>query len=91
MMAARAIATSSSSKGMVTACESYLPMVKLMKKVLRTNNMLDTSNIRVFNNRSDELQVGLHIASRADVLVSILSSPRSFLTFIYINIETNNN
>ncbi|KAI7751280.1 hypothetical protein M8C21_003872 [Ambrosia artemisiifolia] len=70
MMAARAMSvdTSSSSKGMVTACESYLPMVKLMKKVLRANNM--NSKIRVFNKRSDELEVGVDVASRADVLVS---------------------
>ncbi|KAI3813061.1 hypothetical protein L1987_17775 [Smallanthus sonchifolius] len=70
MMAARAISVddSSSYKGMVTACESYMPMVKLMKKVLRTNSM--NHKIRVYNKRSDELEVGVDIASRADVLVS---------------------
>ncbi|XP_076916551.1 protein arginine N-methyltransferase 7-like, partial [Bidens hawaiensis] len=71
MMAARAMdidAASSSSKGTVTACESYLPMVKLMKKVLRANNM--NHKIRVLNKRLDELEVGVDIASRADVLVS---------------------
>ncbi|KAI3727462.1 hypothetical protein L6452_16076 [Arctium lappa] len=73
MMAARAmgiddLSACSKSKGMVTACESYLPMVKLMKKVLRANNM--DRKIRVFNKRSDELKVGVDIASRADVLVS---------------------
>lgn len=70
MMAARALhsSSSSSSKGIITACESYLPMFKLMNKVLRANNM-DTK-IRVFNKRSDELQVGLDIASRAHLLVS---------------------
>ncbi|KAL4570936.1 hypothetical protein LXL04_026601 [Taraxacum kok-saghyz] len=65
MMAARAMGKA----GSVTACESYLPMVKLMKKVLRANDMLD-ANIRVINKRSDELQVGVDIASRAHVLVS---------------------
>ncbi|KAD3641178.1 hypothetical protein R6Q59_003807 [Mikania micrantha] len=70
MMAARAMSGDdlSSSKGMITACESYIPMVKLMKKVLRANNM--NHKIRVFNKRSDELEVGVDIASRADVLVS---------------------
>ncbi|KAF5755258.1 putative methyltransferase [Helianthus annuus] len=71
MMAARAMGVdddSSPSKGVVTACESYLPMVKLMKKVLRANDM--NSKIRVLNKRSDEVEVGVDVASRADVLVS---------------------
>ncbi|XP_057787065.1 protein arginine N-methyltransferase 1.6 isoform X2 [Salvia miltiorrhiza] len=73
MMAARAMGLSdsngsSSSKGMVTACESYLPMVKLMRKVLRANGM--DGKIRLINKRSDELEVGLDIPSRADILVS---------------------
>ncbi|KAJ6347965.1 hypothetical protein OIU76_004457 [Salix suchowensis] len=57
-----------SKKGMVTACESYLPMVKLMRKVLHVNGM--GKNVNFFNKRSDELQVGVDIPSRADVLVS---------------------
>lgn len=65
MMAARAMG---SGKGRITACESYLPMVKLMKKVIRLNNM--EGNIKIINKRSDELQVGIDIPSRADVLVS---------------------
>ncbi|KAJ1390116.1 S-adenosyl-L-methionine-dependent methyltransferase [Sesbania bispinosa] len=64
MMAARAMG----GKGTVTACESYLPMVKLMKKVLRLNGM--EGRIKVINKRSDELKLGLDIPSRADVLVS---------------------
>ncbi|XP_015896609.3 protein arginine N-methyltransferase 1.6 isoform X1 [Ziziphus jujuba] len=73
MMAARAMAigdstTCRNSQGMVTACESYLPMVKLMKKVLRLNGL--ERNIRVINKRSAELKVGVDITSRADVLVS---------------------
>ncbi|XP_057415264.1 protein arginine N-methyltransferase 1.6 isoform X2 [Lotus japonicus] len=64
MMASRAMG----GKGTVTACESYLPMVKLMKKVLRVNGM--EGRIKVINKRSDELEVGLDINSRADVLVS---------------------
>lgn len=75
MMAARAMAigdstTCRNSQGMVTACESYLPMVKLMKKVLRLNGL--ERNIRVINKRSAELKVGVDITSRADVLVSSL-------------------
>ncbi|KAK3039472.1 hypothetical protein RJ639_028054 [Escallonia herrerae] len=73
MMAARAMASggyveSSSSKGTVTACESYLPMVKLMRKVLRVNGM--EKIVRIINKRSDELEVGVDISSRADILVS---------------------
>nr|POE57388.1 protein arginine n-methyltransferase 1.6 [Quercus suber] len=80
MMAARAMCNgdssttcrrssgSSSTEGMVTACESYLPMVKLMRKVARLNGM--ERKIKVFNKRSDELQVGVDIPSRADILVS---------------------
>ncbi|KAF2299037.1 hypothetical protein P3X46_016532 [Hevea brasiliensis] len=72
MMAARAMGsgepTSADTKGMVTACESYLPMVKLMRKVLHLNSM--GRNINVISRRSDELKVGVDIPSRADVLVS---------------------
>ncbi|KAL6986025.1 Protein arginine N-methyltransferase 7 [Sarracenia purpurea var. burkii] len=73
MMAARAMDSGmsgecSSSKGTVTACESYLPMVKLMRKVLRLNGM--ERKVRVINMRSDEVEVGVDITSRADVLVS---------------------
>lgn len=74
MMAARAMCSmgeemSGDSKGMVTACESYLPMVKLMRKVMHKNGM--GKNINLINKRSDELKVGEDIASRADVLVSL--------------------
>ncbi|CAH2078865.1 unnamed protein product [Thlaspi arvense] len=72
MMAARAMGEeeeeSGDSKGIVTACESYLPMVKLMRKVLHKNGM--TKNVNLINKRSDELKVGSELASRADVLVS---------------------
>ncbi|KAG4156249.1 hypothetical protein ERO13_D03G162500v2 [Gossypium hirsutum] len=64
MMAARAMGLN----GTVTACESYLPMAKLMRKVLHRNRM--GKAISVFNKRSDELEVGVDIPSRADVLVS---------------------
>jgi protein arginine N-methyltransferase 7 len=66
-MASRAM----DGKGTVAACESYLPMVKLMKKVMRLNGM--EGRIKVINKRSDELEVGVDISSRADVLVSHIS------------------
>jgi len=65
-MAARAMG----DEGKVTACESYLPMVKLMKKVLRLNGM--EGRVKIINKRSEELQVGLDIPSRAHVLVSVI-------------------
>ncbi|KAM7274206.1 hypothetical protein ACFE04_028870 [Oxalis oulophora] len=68
MMAARAMGCSSDSEGMVTACESYLPMLKLMRKVVHVNGM--SRNINIINKRSDELVVGHDLPSRADVLVS---------------------
>lgn len=67
MMAARAMGPTTCR--MVTACESYLPMVKLMRKVVRLNDM--ENQIKVINKRSDELEVGVDVASRADVLVSL--------------------
>ncbi|WCJ25927.1 Protein arginine N-methyltransferase 7 [Euphorbia peplus] len=71
MMAARAMGagdpSNPNSNGIVTACESYLPMVKLMRKVLHLNGM---GNINLINKRSDELRVGVDIPSRAEVLVS---------------------
>lgn len=71
MMAARAMdSVRDDSKGMVTACESYLPMVKLMRKVLRLNGM--ERKVKVINKRSDELQFGADITSRADALVSFI-------------------
>lgn len=70
----------STSKGMVTACESYLPMVKLMRKVLRANSM--EGKIRLINKRSDELEVGLDIPSRADILVSTFCRTWSVLVLL---------
>lgn len=65
MMAARAMG----GQGEVSACESYLPMGKLMRRVLRANGM--DKNVRVFHKRSDELRVGVELNSRADVLVCL--------------------
>lgn len=69
MMAARAMVNSGGDrKGEVSACESYLPMGKLMRRVLRANGM--ERMVNVFHKRSDELQVGVDLKLHADVLVS---------------------
>lgn len=52
----------------ITACESFLPMLRLARKVLRANNM--NSCVHLLHKRSDELQVGVDMPCRADVLVS---------------------
>lgn len=84
MMAARAMESGDSTtrpgtEGIVTACESYLPMVKLMRKVMALNGM--ESKIKVINKRSDELKVGVDIPSLADILVGSLL----FLIFFEID------
>ncbi|KAK9143042.1 hypothetical protein Syun_012442 [Stephania yunnanensis] len=73
MMAARAMDScdaqqNAGSRGIVSACESYLPMVKLMRKVLRINGM--ETKFQLFSRCSDELKVGVDLATRADILVS---------------------
>ncbi|XP_062227817.1 protein arginine N-methyltransferase 7 isoform X2 [Phragmites australis] len=69
MMAARALATvGGEGIGSVSACESYLPMGKLMRRVLRANGMVN--KVKVFHKRSDELKVGAELDSPADILVS---------------------
>ncbi|PUZ58356.1 hypothetical protein GQ55_5G503100 [Panicum hallii var. hallii] len=70
MMAARALAAvgGEGSRGSVSACEAYLPMGKLTRRVLRANAM--ENNVKVFHKRSDELRVGVELDSRADILVS---------------------
>ncbi|KAK9148207.1 hypothetical protein Scep_006964 [Stephania cephalantha] len=73
MMAARAMDScdaqqNADSRGIVSACESYLPMVKLMRKVLRINGR--ETKFQLFPRRSDELKVGVDLATRADILVS---------------------
>ncbi|XP_010695157.2 protein arginine N-methyltransferase 1.6 isoform X1 [Beta vulgaris subsp. vulgaris] len=68
MIAARAMPTNSDSKGSVFACESYLPMFKLMRKLVRCNSL--DKNIKIINKRSDELIIGVDIPARADILVS---------------------
>uniref|UniRef100_A0A0E0DVI6 Protein arginine N-methyltransferase domain-containing protein n=1 Tax=Oryza meridionalis TaxID=40149 RepID=A0A0E0DVI6_9ORYZ len=70
MMAARALAAvrGEARGGSVSACESYLPMGKLMRRVLRANGM--ENRVKVFHKRSDELKVGDDLDSPADILVS---------------------
>ncbi|KAK4846738.1 hypothetical protein QYF36_021447 [Acer negundo] len=72
MMAARPMGSGDSTvkhntKGTVTACESYLPIIKFLRKVMHINGI--GRNINVINKRSDELNVHVDV-SRADVLVS---------------------
>ncbi|XP_020244934.1 protein arginine N-methyltransferase 7 isoform X2 [Asparagus officinalis] len=69
MMAARAMmGHGRENEGKVSACESYLPMGKLTRRVLRANGM--ERMVKLFHKRSDELHVGKDLDSRADVLVS---------------------
>lgn len=69
MMAARAMARIGGEKeGQVSACESYLPMVKLMRRVLRANGM--EKKVKLFPRRSDELRVGDELDSQAHLMVS---------------------
>ncbi|KAL0927623.1 hypothetical protein M5K25_001814 [Dendrobium thyrsiflorum] len=69
MMAARAMMESAArGEAKVSACESYLPMGKLMRKILRANGM--ESMVKLFHKRSDELQVGVDLDCRASMLVS---------------------
>ncbi|GJN29946.1 hypothetical protein PR202_gb18214 [Eleusine coracana subsp. coracana] len=69
MMSARALATvGGEDVGNVSACESYLPMGKLMRRVLRANGM--ENKVKLFHKRSDELEVGVELDSPADILVS---------------------
>ncbi|CAL5045204.1 unnamed protein product [Urochloa decumbens] len=69
MMAARALAAAGGEgRGSVSACEAYLPMGKLTRRVLRANGM--ENKVKIFHKRSDELRVGVELDSRADTLVS---------------------
>ncbi|CAA6656140.1 unnamed protein product [Spirodela intermedia] len=72
MMAAKAMEECNggqgSNEGMVSACESYLPMGKLMRRVLQANLM--KTKITVHHKRSDELRIGMDLPCRADVMVS---------------------
>ncbi|XP_078448141.1 protein arginine methyltransferase 7 [Wolffia australiana] len=68
MMAAEAMAESGGDEGIVYACESYLPMGKLMRKVLQANRL--KTKVKLFHKRSDELRVGSDLPCPADVVVS---------------------
>ncbi|KAJ3672642.1 hypothetical protein LUZ60_007363 [Juncus effusus] len=69
MMAARAMEkVGGEREGHVSACESYLPMVKLMRKVIHSNGL--KHKIKLFPKRSDEVQIGVELDSQPDVLVS---------------------
>ncbi|XP_024515991.1 protein arginine N-methyltransferase 1.6-like isoform X2 [Selaginella moellendorffii] len=51
----------------VTACESFLPMYKLARKVCRDNGTMGA--IKLLHMGSDEIKVGVDISSKADALV----------------------
>jgi protein arginine N-methyltransferase 7 len=59
---------STADVGSITACESFLPMFKLARKLLRANQV--GAGVRLVHKRSDEMEVGIDMHSRADVLVS---------------------
>ncbi|XP_024378297.1 protein arginine N-methyltransferase 7 [Physcomitrium patens] len=58
----------SEEMGSITACESFLPMFKLARKVLRANKV--GAGVRLIHKRSDEMEVGIDMHCRADVLIS---------------------
>ncbi|KAH9543332.1 hypothetical protein CY35_13G059400 [Sphagnum magellanicum] len=63
------ITCSNSSVGtIITACESYLPMVRLAHKLLHANKV--GSGVRLIHKRSDEMEVGTDMPCRADLLIS---------------------
>ncbi|KAG0578071.1 hypothetical protein M758_5G196600 [Ceratodon purpureus] len=71
MMAWRSMREEGRSKedeGSITACESFLPMFKLARKLLRTNKV--GAGVRLIHKRSDEMEVGIDMHCRADVLIS---------------------
>jgi len=71
MMACRSMQEEGRSKedvGSITACESFLPMFKLARMLLRANKV--GAGVRLIHKRSDEMQVGIDMHCRADVLVS---------------------
>lgn len=81
MMSARALgAVGGEGRGSVSACESYLPMGKLTRKVLRANRM--ENKVKLFHKRSDELEVGVELDSPADVLVGFCFSSTGFLVLL---------
>lgn len=67
----------------VTAFESYLPMGKLMRKVLKENAM--EKKIRIVHKRSDEVEMGVDIHSPAYVMVRPSHWFSTFLTFSLVS------
>lgn len=69
MMAAEAMAEcGGDSQALISACESYLPMGKLMRRVLQANSM--DKRVRIHHKRSDGLRVGVELPRKADIMVS---------------------
>jgi hypothetical protein len=54
----------------ITACEAFLPMFRLARKVIGSNGF--SSLVRLVHKRSDEMEMYSDIAARADILVMVL-------------------
>lgn len=54
----------------ITACEAFLPMFRLARKVIASNGF--SSLVQLVYKRSDEMNMLSDIASRADILVMVL-------------------
>ena len=52
----------------VTACEAFKPMIQVAKKCIEANGMKD--KIKIIEKRSTDIQVGVDMAERANVLVT---------------------
>ena len=53
----------------ITACESFLPMFQLARKVISLNGL--SSFVHLVHKRSDEMDMGSDMASQADILVKL--------------------
>lgn len=52
----------------VTACEAFRPMIDVAKKCMKSNGMQD--RIKLIEKRSTEIQIGVDMEERANVLVT---------------------
>ena len=53
----------------ITACESFLPMFQLARKVISLSGL--SSFVHLVHKRSDEMDIGSDMASQADILVKL--------------------
>ena len=52
----------------VTACEAFKPMIQVAKKCIEANGMTD--KIKIIEKRSTDIQIGIDMEERANVLVT---------------------